>query len=77
MIEAFPKDPEQWIYNKAAELAKMSTDARVNTRSRFMTPEDLAIEQLEIEVSSLRLAIKHFNNLYKKFLENQYGSKSI
>lgn len=75
--EAFPVDPEQWIYAKTSELIQQATEQRVHARSRYMTPEDKAIEALEIEVLCMRLAIRRFTELYKKFLENPQNGNTI
>lgn len=65
--EVFPHDPEQWIYNKAREY---EIEIPVDLKGPY-TPEDRAIALLKHEVTCLKLALRDFNNLYKKFKENQ------
>lgn len=65
--EAFPQDPEQWIYNKAREY---EIKLPVKLEAPYTT-EERTIALLRHEVKCLKLALRDFNNLYKKFKENQ------
>ncbi len=74
--EAFPKDPEQWIYNKADEFNKqlsINDKEEIVYRASGVRPEEQsdALFNLALENYCLKLAIKSFNELYTKFKENQ------
>lgn len=67
--EAFPTDPEQWIYNRAEQIEKsLSKKQRWFIGKTYLDPE---AAKLAVEIHCLEKAISAFNNLYTKFKENQ------